>query len=63
MMVRDFLTKPLNGTRFKNHRNTIIGLDKDTIEYYKMKYKMVESDIKNVLEVEEMVHPNQSFKY
>ena len=26
-LVGDYLTKPLNGTPFKNHRNTIMGLD------------------------------------
>ena len=41
-MVGDFLTKTLNGTPSKNHRNAIMGVDDDTIEYYKMKYKNTE---------------------
>ena len=39
-MVGDFLTKPLNGTPFKNHRNTIMGVDEDTIKYSKTKYNL-----------------------
>ena len=38
-MVGDFLTKPLNGSPFKNHRNAIMGLDENTIEYYRIKYE------------------------
>lgn len=32
-MVGDFLSKPLNGTQFKSHRNTILGLDKESTAY------------------------------
>ena len=39
--VGDFLTKPLNGSPFKNHRNVIMGLDENAIEYYKEKYENV----------------------
>ena len=38
-MVGDFLTKPLNGSPFKKHRNAIMGLDEEAIEYYKVKYE------------------------
>lgn len=38
-MVGYFLTKPLNGTPFKSHRDTLIRLDKELIAYYKEKYK------------------------
>ena len=38
-VVGDSLTKPLNETPFKNHRNTIMGMDDNTIEYYRMKYE------------------------
>ena len=38
-MVGDYLTKLLNRTPFKNHCNTIIGIDDDTIEYYKTKHE------------------------
>ena len=38
-MVGSYLTKPLNGTPFKNHRNTIMGVDDELIEYYKTKYE------------------------
>ena len=38
-LVGDYLTKPLNGTPFKNHRNTIMGINDKAIEYYKVKYE------------------------
>ena len=38
-MVGDFLTKPLNGSPFNNHRNTIMELDENAIEYYRVKYE------------------------
>ena len=38
-LVGDFLTKPLNGSLFKNHRNAIMGVDEDTIENYRMIYE------------------------
>ena len=38
-LVGDCLTKPLNRIPFKNHRNTIIGVDNETIEYYRVKYE------------------------
>ena len=38
-LVGDFLTKPLNGTPFKNHRNTIMGLTDGDVIYYKVKYE------------------------
>ena len=38
-MVGDFLTKPINGSPFKNYRNAIMGLDQNTIEYYRIKYE------------------------
>ena len=34
-----FLPKPLNGSPFKKHRNAIMGVDEDAIEYYKVKYE------------------------
>ena len=36
-MVGDFLTKPVNSSPFKKHRNAITGLDENVIEYYKVK--------------------------
>ena len=39
LMVGDFFTKPLNGTPFKNHRNTIMGLTDGDVIYYKVKYE------------------------
>ena len=59
-MVRDFLTKSLNGSPFKNHRNAIMGLNENTIEYYEKKKKMLRSNIENVLRVKEREHPNRS---
>ena len=38
-LVEDYLTKPLNGTPFKNHRNTIMGINNEVIEHYKVKYE------------------------
>ena len=38
-IVGDYLTKPLNETPFKNHRNMIMGVDDDTIKYCKTKYE------------------------
>ena len=38
-LVGDYLTKPLNGTPFKNHRNTIMGITDGDIIYYKVKYE------------------------
>ena len=38
-LVGDFPTKPLNGTPFKNHRNTIMGITDGNIIYYKVKYE------------------------
>ena len=38
-MISDYLTKPLNGTPFKSHRNTIMGLTKESNTYYKIQYE------------------------
>ena len=38
-MVSDYLTKPLNGSPFKSHRNTIMGLTEESNAYYKLQYK------------------------
>ena len=38
-MVSDYLTKPLNGTPFKSHRNTIMRLTKESNTYYKIQYE------------------------
>ena len=38
-LVGDYLTKPINGTPFKNHRNTIMGADRKAFEYYRVKYE------------------------
>ena len=38
-MVSDYLTKPLNGTPFKSHRNTIMGLTEESNVYYKIQYE------------------------
>ena len=38
-MVADYLTKPLNGTPFRSHRNTTMGLDKMSVAQYKAQYK------------------------
>ena len=38
-LVGDFLTKTLDGTPFKFHRDTTMGLDKELITYYKKRYE------------------------
>ena len=38
-MVSDYLIIPLNGTPFKSHRNTIMGLTKESNMYYKEQYE------------------------
>ena len=38
-LVGDFLTKLLNGTPFKNHRNTIMEITNGNTIYYKVKYE------------------------
>ena len=38
-MVSDYLTKPLNGTPFKFHCNTIMGLTEENNTYYKTQYE------------------------
>ena len=38
-LVGDYLTKPLNGTPFKNHCNMIMGVDDKAIEYYRVRYE------------------------
>ena len=38
-MVYDYLTKLLNGTPFKSHRNTIMGLAEESNAYYKLQYE------------------------
>ena len=38
-LVGDYPTKPLNGTLFKNHCNTIMGINDGDIIYYKVKYE------------------------
>ena len=43
-MVGDFLTKPLNGSPFNNHRNTIMELDENAIEYYRVKYENAKTE-------------------
>ena len=48
-MVGDFLTKPLNGTLFKNHRNMIMGLGDDTIKYHKMKYENAKVEYQKII--------------
>ena len=37
--VGDYLTKPLNGTLFKNHRNTVMGVGDKAIEYCRVRYE------------------------
>jgi hypothetical protein len=37
-MVSDYLTKPLQGSLFRTHRNSIMGHDEDSIEKYNSEY-------------------------
>ena len=38
-MVSDYLTRSLNGTPFKSHQNTIMGLTEELNMYYKEQYE------------------------
>ena len=38
-MVSDYLTKPLQGSLFREHRNGILGISSDDIVRYKMDYE------------------------
>ena len=46
-MVSNFLTKPLNGTPFRTHWNTIMGLDKILIAQYKAQYENTKDVYRN----------------
>ena len=61
-LVRDYLTKPLNGTPFKNHRTTIMGVDNksNTTEW---NMKMLKSNIKNIWRIKDSLHPNQASRW
>ena len=49
-MVGDYLIKPLNGIPFKNHHNTIMGVDDETIEYYRTKYENAKVEYQECIE-------------
>ena len=37
-MVSDYLTKPLQGSLFRTHRNSLMGHDEDSIARYNQEY-------------------------
>ena len=37
-MVSDYLTKPLQGSLFRTHRNSLMGHDEDSITRYHKEY-------------------------
>ena len=48
-LVGDYLTKLLNGTPFKNHRNIIMGINDGDIIYYKVKYENEKAAYRNCI--------------
>ena len=51
-MVADYLTKPLNGTPFRTHQKTIIGLDKILVAQYRAQYENAKDAYRNFIGVE-----------
>jgi hypothetical protein len=43
-MVSDYLSKPLQGSLFRLHRNTITGLTPEMIDQYSMKYVQAKAE-------------------
>ena len=46
-MVSDYLTKPLQGSLFRTHRNSIMGLSDDDISRYYDEYLKMKGDLRN----------------
>ena len=61
-LVGDYLTMPLNGTPFKNHRNTIMGINDGDIIYYKVKYETEKAAYRKRIGYERDVTSSTSIK-
>jgi len=46
-MVSDYLTKPLQGSLFRTHRNSIMGHDEESISRYDKEYSDAKASIRN----------------
>jgi hypothetical protein len=46
-MVSDYLTKPLQGSLFRVHRNSIMGVSEDSLTWYKEEYLQSKEDLRN----------------
>jgi hypothetical protein len=46
-MVSDYLTKPLQGSLFRVHRNSIMGVSEDSLSRYKEEYLQSKVDLRN----------------
>jgi hypothetical protein len=46
-MVSDYLTKPLQGSLFRSHRNSIMGHDEDSISRYQKEYADAKASIRS----------------
>jgi hypothetical protein len=44
-MVSDYLTKPLQGSLFRTHQNSIMGHDEDSISRYNKEYSETKATI------------------
>jgi len=47
-MVSDFLTKPLHGSLFREHRNKIMGIDEESLAMYQNKYREMKESLKEM---------------
>ena len=46
-MVSDFLTKPLQGSPFRSHRNSIMGVDEKSLDKFEKEYAAAKAQHKN----------------
>jgi hypothetical protein len=45
-MVSDYLTKPLQGSLFRTHRNSIMGVSEDKLSRYQDEYVLMKEDLR-----------------
>jgi hypothetical protein len=45
-MVSDYLTKPLQGSLFRIHRNSIMGVSEDELSRYQDEYVVMKEDLR-----------------
>jgi hypothetical protein len=46
-MVSDYLTKPLQGSLFRAHRNSIMGISEMELSRYQDEYVKMKEDLRN----------------